>query len=111
MTHPMPRLILILILSPPSPLDPPPQWNVSNVLDLVKLLLIPSPNRQNGSHSQQPVLVRAGPGTGKTWMAKQAVFTLADKLRASSRVGVPLVPIVVFVQRVVSLIRDGARGM
>ena len=49
----------------------PPEWAVSNVLDLVKLLLIPSPSRQNGSHSQQPVLVRAGPGTGKTWMAKQ----------------------------------------
>ena len=58
----------------------PAEWHVHNVLDLVRLLLVPSPNRANGSHSTQPVLVRAGPGTGKTWMAKQAVFTLADRL-------------------------------
>ena len=42
----------------------PDSWKVTNVLDLVSLLLIPSPNRANGSHSTQPVLVRAGPGTG-----------------------------------------------
>ena len=36
------------------------------MLDLVKILLIPSPNRANGCHSTQPMLVRAGPGTGTT---------------------------------------------
>ena len=88
----------------------PPEWNVSDVRDLVKLLLIASPNRVNGSHSTQPVLVRAGPGTGKTWMAKQAVFTLADRLLSgkASNDGIRLVPIVVFVQRIIYLLREGS---
>ena len=43
-------------------------------------------------------------------MVKQAVYTLADKLRGVGTPGVRLVPIVLFVQRIVFLIRDGARG-
>jgi hypothetical protein len=66
-----------------------------------------------GSHSAQPVLVRAGPGTGKTWMAKQAVYTLADRLRSGGgtghKDGIRLVPVVVFVQRIVYLVREGQR--
>jgi hypothetical protein len=88
----------------------PPEWRVDDVRDLVRLLLIPSPNRSNGSHSAQPVLVRAGPGTGKTWMAKQAVFTLADRLLrgdGAGKDGIRLVPIVVFVQRIIYLLREG----
>ena len=90
----------------------PPEWNVSDVRDLVRLLLIPSPGRIFGTHSTQPVLVRAGPGTGKTWMAKQAVFTLADRLLlgegGATNDGIRLVPIVVFVQRIIYLLREGA---
>ena len=90
----------------------PLEWNVSDVLDLVKLLLVPSPGRIYGTHSTQPVLVRAGPGTGKTWMAKQAVFTLADRLLlgegGATNDGIRLVPIVVFVQRIIYLLREGA---
>ena len=89
----------------------PPEWNVTDVLDLVKLLLVPSPGRLYGTHSTQPVLVRAGPGTGKTWMAKQAVFTLADRLLlgegGATNDGIRLVPIVVFVQRIIYLLREG----
>ena len=88
----------------------PPEWRVDDVRDLVTLLLQSSPARANGSHSAQPTLVRAGPGTGKTWMTKQAVFTLADRLRSSVGVGIRLVPVVVFVQRIVFLIREGASG-
>ena len=88
----------------------PAEWKVSSVLDLCTLLLVPSPNRANGSHASQPVLVRAGPGTGKTWMAKQAVYTLADRLRLVGQKGISLVPIVVYVQRVVFLIREGLGG-
>ena len=52
--------------------------------------------------------VRAGPGTGKTWMAKQAVYTLADRLLrgSGSNDGIRLVPIVVFVQRIIYLLRE-----
>ena len=88
----------------------PADWKVEHVLDLVKILLIPSPNRAHGCHSTQPVLVRAGPGTGKTWMAKQAVFTLADRLLRGGgngiMDGIRLVPIVVFVQRIIYLLRE-----
>ena len=91
----------------------PAEWHVHNVLDLVRLLLVPSPNRANGCHSQQPVLVRAGPGTGKTWMAKQAVFTLADRLLRGTTGGnvdgIQLVPIVVFVQRIIYLLREDVK--
>ena len=88
----------------------PPEWRVDDVRDLVTLMLVPSPQRPNGQHSAQPTLVRAGPGTGKTWMTKQAVYTLADKLKANVGPGIRLVPIVVFVQRIVFLIREGHAG-
>jgi hypothetical protein len=88
----------------------PPEWRVDDVRDLVHLMLQPSPSRNNGMHSAQPVLVRAGPGTGKTWMSKQAVYTLADRLRLAGQKGISLVPIVVYVQRVVFLIREGLGG-
>ena len=88
----------------------PPEWRVDDVRDLVALMLTPSPHRPNGMHSAQPTLVRAGPGTGKTWMTKQAVFTLADKLKFNAGPGIRLVPIVVYVQRIVFLIREGHAG-
>ena len=69
----------------------PPEWNVSDVRDLVTLLLVPSPMRPYGCHSAQPTLVRAGPGTGKTWMTKQAVAH-----RFSSRWQIGLIQIFFF---------------
>ena len=88
----------------------PAEWNVNDVRDLVGLLLVSSPNRAMGLHPAQPVLVRAGPGTGKTWMAKQAVFTLADRLQRGmgANDGIRLVPIVVFVQRIIYLLREAS---
>ena len=47
---------------------------------LVHQLTQPSPKRHNGTHLAQPVLCRAGPGTGKTWMFTQALFLLAASL-------------------------------
>ena len=58
----------------------------------------------------EPVLVRAGPGTGKTWMSKQAVFTLADQLGeaadANMHKGVRMVPLIMYVQQIVYVLRD-----
>ena len=71
---------------------------------LTKLLLEQSPRRPHGSHAAQPVLCRAGPGTGKTWMIKQSMFLLASALSEQTD-GVRLVPIIVFVQRIVRLLR------
>ena len=90
----------------------PDEWRVDSVVDLVVILLKPSPMRAMGAHPAQPVLMRAGPGTGKTWMIKQAAFQLADSLKVNlgSIGGIRLVPIVVYVQRIVFLIRDGGAG-
>ena len=68
----------------------------------------PSPKRQEGTHAAQPVLVRAGPGTGKTWMIKQALFMVAEGCGdpKTAGEGVRLVPVIVFVQRIVRLLRE-----
>ena len=93
-----------------------------DVRDVVSRLLEPSPNRQSGTHPAQPVLVRAGPGTGKTWMVKQALYTLASRLMGKSSgggsssgggggkllEGVRLVPVIVYVQRIVRLLREAS---
>ena len=58
-----------------------PAWvGLQNVHELVDLLLAPSHRRARGVHQAQPTLVRAGPGTGKTWMVKQTAFLLAKRL-------------------------------
>ena len=57
-----------------------PKWaSVRDVRDVVSLLLEPSQSRHKGTHTAQPLLCRAGPGTGKTWMVKQALYTLAAR--------------------------------
>ena len=68
----------------------------------------PSLKRSEGTHIAQPVLVRAGPGTGKTWMIKQALFLLAEACGDDKTAGegVRLVPVIVFVQRIVRLLRE-----
>ena len=85
---------------------------VSDVPTLCAQLTQASPERTKGSHTAQPVLCRAGPGTGKTWMVKQSLYltttTLAKQAEAVAKEGkgVPLVPFVVFVQRIVRLLRE-----
>ena len=90
----------------------PEYMNVPDVPELVKLLVADSPKRHHGQHSAQPVLCRAGPGTGKTWMIKQCMFLLACYLgdHESNDVcsvdGVRFVPVIVFVQRIVRALRE-----
>ena len=80
---------------------------VRDVPALVSLLVQPSPKRSQGAHHAQPVLCRAGPGTGKTWMVKQSMFLLATSLQGNGAgAGIRLMPIVVFVQRIVRLLRE-----
>ncbi len=89
----------------------PDEWKVDDVRDLASLLLRPSPSRPMGAHPAQPVLMRAGPGTGKTWMIKQAAFMIAETLRETrTGGGIRLVPMVMYVQRIVFLIREGGSG-
>ena len=87
----------------------PPQYaDMRTVPELVKEMMEPSPQRAEGNHAAQPVLVRAGPGTGKTWMIKQTFFLLAEGLADDSKAGegVKLVPLIMFVQRIVRLLRE-----
>ena len=63
---------------------------VSDVATLTDILLTPSPRRSSGEHPMQPLLMRAGPGTGKTWMCKQAVWMLAERYAASHLMQSPL---------------------
>ena len=55
-----------------------------------------------GTRDTPPVLVCAEPGTGKTWSAVQLTHALAQRCRqqAARDAGAPLVPVLVFVQRV-----------
>ena len=89
--------------------NPPAYMTVGEVPALVEMLLEESPRRLHGTHTAQPVLCRAGPGTGKTWMIKQAFFLNAERLRGECSAdlgGLPLVPVIVFVQRIVRLLRE-----
>ena len=56
----------------------------------------------DGTRDTPPVLVCAEPGTGKTWSAVQLTHALAQRCRqqAASDAGAPLVPVLVYVQRV-----------
>ena len=84
---------------------------VSDVDTLTDILLTASPRRASGEHPMQPLLMRAGPGTGKTWMCKQAVWMLADKLKDTTQwQGVRLVPLVIYVQQIIYILRDQKEG-
>ena len=86
--------------------DPGDFAKVRDVPMLVNHLTEQSPKRLQGCHKAQPVLCRAGPGTGKTWMVKQSLFLTAERLSDGNQTGVRLCPIVVFVQRIVRLLRE-----
>ena len=87
--------------------NPPEYMNLSDVPQLCGQLVQESHKRQNGTHLAQPVLCRAGPGTGKTWMVKQCLFLLAEKLGSEQPgEGIRLVPCIVFVQRIVRLLNE-----
>ena len=103
------QLIFMVAYNVVNGCNPPNYMTVGDVPQLVKLLVEPSPKRPHGTHTAQPVLCRAGPGTGKTWMIKQSLFLLASELVVDDEAnggGVRLVPIIVFVQRIVRLLNE-----
>eukprot|EP00966_Prymnesium_polylepis_P180818 4187902-Prymnesium_polylepis.1 len=57
---------------------------VSDIRSLYPLLLTPGQGRAYGRKESQPILVRAGPGTGKTWCVMQLLFFLARGQTPSS---------------------------
>jgi len=71
------QLIFMAAFDVPGGCLPTQYKNVNDVPQLVNEQLERSPKRSEGTHTGQPVLCRAGPGTGKTWMIKQCLFLLA----------------------------------
>ena len=102
------QLIFMELAAVPGGCNPPQYAEVRTVPELIKEQMEESPRRAEGTHNAQPVLCRAGPGTGKTWMIKQALYLLAEGLGddGTSGRGVRLVPIIMFVQRIVRLMRE-----
>ena len=86
----------------------PSGWDVSDARDLITLLLTPSPARVSGLHPSQPVLV-LGNSQGKTWMTKQVISGLANQLSGNAGTGIRLVPLVIYVQRIIYLLREIAK--
>ena len=58
-----------------------------------------------------PVLVRAAPGTGKTWMVQKLVFELSGicPLDVMQHDGVGLVPVLIYVQRLARFVREAPK--
>jgi len=89
----------------------PSTWSgIQNMEDLTNHMVMPSTKRTQGTHESQGVLVRAGPGTGKTVSLQQLTRLIAQRLYASSSTeqGIGLVPMLLTVQRLASYLRKGA---
>ena len=75
---------------------------VQDIAEIVPLLLHPCrlQGRLHGAHSSQPVLIRAGAGTGKTWSMQQLLFLLASELsRPEKDSKLRLVPLLIPIQK------------
>ena len=83
------------------------EWGaVSSLKELKPLLLLPS-DRSRGEHDVQPVLLRAGPGTGKSWSALQLAHTLSLHLESDASSSTLCVPLLIRVQRLARFISAG----
>ena len=79
---------------------------VTDIRQLVPLLREPSADRESGKHDNQPLLIKAKPGTGKSWSVFQLHYQLAKACRDRlSEGGVPLVPMLVEVQKLTRMMR------
>eukprot|EP00929_Paragymnodinium_shiwhaense_P074635 TRINITY_DN38204_c0_g3_i1.p1 TRINITY_DN38204_c0_g3~~TRINITY_DN38204_c0_g3_i1.p1 ORF type:complete len:2282 (+),score=602.47 TRINITY_DN38204_c0_g3_i1:73-6918(+) len=89
----------------------PDFFGVQNIAALVCLLTEPNRRRHLGAHDHcPPVLVRAGPGTGKTWSMQQLLYYLARQLGEARPAGqadpVPLVPLLIPIQKLARMLRQ-----
>ena len=102
------QLIFLDVATVPGGCNPPQYDEIHTVPQLIAEQIEASPKRPEGTHNAQPVLIRAGPGTGKTWAIKQALLLLAEALAGdeSAAEGVRMMPVIIFVQRIVRLLRE-----
>ena len=73
--------------------------------ELATPLLATSPERAKGTHTATPVLLVAEPGAGKTWSSIQLARSLALQC-AKQEEAVPLVPVLIYVQRLSRMLRE-----
>ena len=83
----------------------PEYVDAKGMAQLAKLLMARSPHRVHGTHEGQDILIRADPGTGKTWSIRQLTLLLATELRGPSSEPVSFVPLLVPVQRLAVFMR------
>jgi len=89
----------------------PDAWkDVKQISDFERILL-PShaKGRTSGAAQAHHVLLRAGPGTGKTWSALQLNFLLAKSLANEHKTNV-VVPLLIRVQRLVRILRTAHKS-
>ena len=91
--------------------------DVRTIKALAKRMRAPSPMRERGAHPSRPILLRAKAGTGKTWSSWQLAHELAKlcgrptaTVGRSEVLGLPLVPVLVNVQRLVRVISKQPEG-
>ena len=81
--------------------------NVTTLADLSAPLRAATHSRVSGCHPCQPVLLCAGPGAGKSWSVVQLAYDLAMRCgEAATGGGVPLVPVVIYVQRLARMLQE-----
>ena len=73
----------LLVAQPVSGVKNEEFQGAETMFELMPLLTKPQQNRAQGANYSQPVLIRAGPGTGKTWSMSQLVYLLAESLGAA----------------------------
>jgi len=83
---------------------------VQTIRDLVPLLLRDREARMSGARLTQPVLVRAGPGTGKSWSLQQLLYFLADALVSEKADRIHLVPLLLPIQKLARMLRQQSKG-
>eukprot|EP00242_Pyramimonas_sp_CCMP2087_P002138 CAMPEP_0198232874 /NCGR_PEP_ID=MMETSP1445-20131203/115952_1 /TAXON_ID=36898 /ORGANISM="Pyramimonas sp., Strain CCMP2087" /LENGTH=667 /DNA_ID=CAMNT_0043913561 /DNA_START=14 /DNA_END=2015 /DNA_ORIENTATION=+ len=85
-----------------------PEWtSATTMASIAELLLKPSLLRAHGTHEAEGVLIRASPGTGKSWSMLQLHYLLAKDLAGNTShddSGVRLVPFLVVVQQLVQML-------
>ena len=79
--------------------------SVKTIKDLLPLLLAPSPKRIHGTHEATPVLIFAGPGTGKTWSILQLHHLICEELHESKKENNVLIPLTIYVQKLARMLR------
>ena len=89
----------------------PDVWKaVKRISDFERILLSShGKGRTSGAGQAHHVLLRAGPGTGKTWSALQLNFLLAKSLANEHKTKV-VVPLLIRVQRLVRILRTARKS-